>query len=253
MTQDYVGSFKTDRGSDLLHFGVPGMKWGVRRSRSAGGGSSSRPKPTKDRKREVESAAKAKQHAELTARIDKIKNGNGRPLVVKGKQLSKAESVKHLEEQAKKVAPKTKPEPKAPAKSTNESETVKLSDGTEITVGKKVTVTKDFEALKTQVREKGANSLTDDELKYVNSRTEAVRKANEAYKQPESWLAKTVKSTIKTALDQQLKKTTDVAANHFGDQVRAKLKTRLKTKTKKATATTSTGNKLPVIYKVTDL
>lgn len=195
MVKDYIAAY-VPSSDDIRHFGVRGMKWGVRRNRSAGGKAT----PTRARKKEDKANADTKQHAALMARAEKIKAGTGRPLIVNGKLLSRAESVSHLQKQAAKlgVKPKTaevKPADKKPAEPS--------------------LPTKSFNELKAQVKEKGANSLSDDELKYLNARTEALGKAQKAYGDQGSWLAKTVKSSLKNAAEQQIRKQTNSAAENL--------------------------------------
>lgn len=241
----------------ISHHGVKGMKWGVRRD-SVGSARGKKLNPTRARKKEDKNIARAKEVARLQKLKEDVLSGKT-TLAVGDKKVSTAQAVKALDKRieanAKRnpIVKKQEELKPAPKKSEKDVEEVTLSDGTKLAIEKTSVSTMDFNALKVQVREKGANSLTDDELKYVNARTEAVRKANEAYKQPDSWLSKTVKSTVRSTFDQQLKKTTDVAANHFGDIARKKLKDRLNTRTKKATATTAAGSTLPVVYKVTKL
>lgn len=222
MPADYVASFKTEHGSDILHHGIKGMKWGIRRSNPSAARSTAS-KPTRARVKEKEADAKAKQHAALQARIEKLKIG-GRPLIVNGKQLSRAESVKHLEKQAKKVAPKTE--------KTVKLDIPKKKPVDAVTDEGKPTKIHDFNALKVQVRKKGANSLTDDELKYLNSRTEAINKARASYAKKDGWLAKNVKSSVDKALSQQLSRVVGAAtAKYLGDVLVGKVNNPGSTKT----------------------
>lgn len=204
MSQDYVESFNAKRDAELLHHGVKGQKWGIRRSRGSVALRSTKSKPTRARVKEKISEDKAKQHAALTARIEKVKAG-GRPLIVNGKQLSRAESVKHLEAKAKKLAPKGG---KTEAKKSTESETtkVKLADGTEVTVSKTTSNTppRDFNTLRTMAKQKKLDNLTDEELRILNTRTDALNKARNSYAKKKSPARKALEGFIAAALKKKL-------------------------------------------------
>jgi hypothetical protein len=238
MAKDYVASFSEVKASDALHFGVKGMHWGVRKSRS-GGGSSGSAKPTHARKKEDAAKAKAKVGAAHDARIEKLKAGTGRPLIVNGKKLSTKESIDHLEKQKKKLG--LKPLKKVEAKPTD---VIKKDESPNDT----------YARLKAKAKKDGPNSLTDDELKYLNGRSEALSKAQKLVADPESWLSKTVKSTFQSVLQDTMKNVATTAATAFvADRANTKIKTAAKTKSGTGTATTSKGHILPVPFKVTTL
>jgi hypothetical protein len=185
MTQDYVGSFKT-RDTELLHYGVKGMKWGIRRDR---GGS---PKPTRARAKEEAAKARAKQGAAFDARIEKLKGGTGRPLVVNGKKLSTKESIDYLEKQKRKIGIKPEKEVK-PAKTSEEKVIDKGTASGNL-----------YNALRAKAAKDGVNSLTDEELTYLNKRNENLIKAQKLVTTPDSWLMKTVKGAVEKAINKNV-------------------------------------------------
>lgn len=221
---DYLGTIR-DQPDDIEHFGVRGMKWGIRNdSRSSSSGSSGKTKPTRAKVKEDKARADAKTHAALKTRIEKIKAGTGRPLVMNGKVLSRAESVKHLERQAAKLAPKTKDAPKP-------TEAKPEAPGTLYT------------QLTAKAKEKGVSSLTDDELKYLNGRTEALSKAKKLITEPDSWLVATVKNAVKTAAKEKIDAFAKAGATNFFDKVKASQE---KAKTKKASRTAKAAQGFPL-------
>jgi hypothetical protein len=235
MPKDYVALF--DKGTEILHYGIKGMHWGVRNSRSSGGSGGSA-KPTHARVKEEQLKAKVKVGAAHDARIEKLKAGTGRPLIVNGKKLSTKESIDHLEKQKKKLGLK-------PLKTTEAKTTV---------VSKNEAPNDTYARLKAKAKKDGPASLTDDELKYLNGRSEALSKAQKLVADPESWLSKTVKSTFQNVLQEQMKNVASTAATAFvADRANAKIKTAAKTKSGTGTATTSKGHILPVPFKVTTL
>lgn len=134
MPQEYVALFSAKRGSELLHYGVKGMKWGVRRSNSGG--------------RLTSTPAAAKAHAE-------------------GRVHTKTETAPHSGAQESSIA--------------------------------------QYNRLKKQVAKKGASSLSDEELRFLNSRAEAISKANKTFHNQNSWLSKNVKSSLDAAASKLMK------------------------------------------------
>lgn len=187
----------------LAHYGVKGMKWGIRRDR---GGS---PKPTRARAKEEAAKARDKQGVALNARIEKLKGGTGRPLVVNGKKLSTKESIDYLEKQKRKIGIK---EPKdAKVKASKETEQKPIDAGQ--ASGNL------YNALRAKAAKDGVNSLTDDELKYLNKRNEELIKAQKLVTEPESWLAKTIKNSISKAIDKHIGTLADTGAKFVKDNL----------------------------------
>lgn len=198
MALDYVGSYNA-RDADLQHYGVKGMKWGIRRDR---GGA---PKPTRARAKEVAAKERAKQGAAFDARIEKLKGGTGRPLVVNGKKLSTKESIDYLEKQKRKLGIK-------------ESKDAKPKEGQEKVVDAGVASGNLYNALRAKAAKDGVNSLTDDELKYLNGRNEALIKATKLIQTPDSWLAKTIKGAVEKAVNKGVDSGAEFLKGYVKDQ-----------------------------------
>lgn len=81
-----------------------------------------------------------------------------------------------------------------------------------------------YNRLKKEVASGKANKLNDDDLKFLNSRAEALAKANKAFNQKGSWLEKTVKSAIDNAAQAQAKNAANlVAQKYVGDRIARRL------------------------------
>ena len=133
MLKDYVALYSEANGSDLLHFGVKGMHWGVRKPRTSG-------------KLTSTPAGAAPRHS-----------GGGKS-------------------------------------STGETHTASHTMDSIVR----------YNMLKRQVKQKGANSLSDDDLKFLNARTEAIGKANKAFHDKDSKIKKAVVTAIAGALTKKL-------------------------------------------------
>jgi hypothetical protein len=220
MALDYVASYSADRGTDVLHFGVKGMKWGVRKGSSSGGSVSLA------RRHEDMMAARAKRVNKLVQTRAHVEAGKRNLVTGRGdKKLSTQQALKKLDRKIarltpknhvlidsegkvlvrnKKVVPKEKPAPVDPA---TESQTAK------------------YHRLKSQLAVRGAHSLDTEDLQFLNSRTDAIAKASKLLETPESWLSKTVKSTVDAASKKILK---DVTQALVTKHVTPKLHNRLR-------------------------
>ena len=213
MANDYISAHAASL-LDLKHYGVRGMKWGVRNASRGGKG-----KPTRAKVKEDKQRASAKAAEALTSRAEKIKAGTGRPLVVNGKALSREESVKYLERQAAKLGGKTK--------TTDKTADTKAETNVNQT---------QYNAIKRKALETGVKSLTDDELKYFNARNEAMAKAQKAFAEPDSWLRKTVGEAIRNAAKEQI----NAGAKKVADRASTKLLEKIVAEQAKKKAKTAT-------------
>jgi hypothetical protein len=84
-----------------------------------------------------------------------------------------------------------------------------------------------YNRLKAEVKKGNANKLDDDDLKFLNSRADAIAKANKAFNQQGSWLQKTVQTAVDNALQTQAKKAANLVAEKY---IGAKLEKKLKVK-----------------------
>ena len=235
-SNDYLGIIP-DQSDDVEHFGVRGMHWGIRNNTRS---SSGKPTPTRAKVKEDRARADTKKHSEINARIEKIKGGTGRPLVLNGKVLSRADSVKHLERQASKLAPKTK----------------EASKTTEVKPDSAATT---YSKLVAKAKEKGPSSLTDVELKYMNERGKALIAAKALIAKKDSWLVASIKNSMKTAINKQISTFAEAGVANFVGKVKAsqeKAKTKKANKTARATAQgfpLRLSSKNPVVHKITTM
>lgn len=206
---DYVASFKVEHGSDILQYGVKGMKWGVRNNNRITSSRGSKAKPTLARKKEEKNLAKAKEIDRLVNLRDKVESGKS-TVSVGGKKLSTDQALKKIDRNIDKlskrnevVAKQTRilgEKPVAASKTAQAQKPVDRSNESSI---------QRYNRLKAEVAKKGANSLEDEDLKFLNTRREALAKANAAYHTKDSTLQKLVRAAIEATMDKQLKSATD--------------------------------------------
>lgn len=150
MPQDFVASFSAVKGTDLLHHGVKGQKWGVRRARGPGG------------------------------LVDKSSSGSGRS----------AAKTDHV----------------GKAKGSTQTLSKPAHSGTETSIDR-------YTRLKSEVKKNGAHKLNDDDLKFFNARTDAVKRANQTFNKKGSFLQKTVQLAIAAAATKLIKDVTQAAVS----------------------------------------
>lgn len=176
----------------LMHYGVKGMRWGIRNDNDGS------PRPTLARAREVRRIAKADQIDAIRASRPSIAAGQT-SVVRNGKILSTKQALKSVDKQAEKLA-KRNPiaqQREEARKFAHEEEKQKTLAEVEHSVAK-------FNRLEAQMKTHGLHSLQDDELKFVNSRNEALAKAQAAYTKPKSWLRTTLTNHAKKIASEEL-------------------------------------------------
>lgn len=192
MAKDYL-SMVSPSPADAEHYGVKGMRWGIRRdpktgarpiavalNESAFGRATQRNVDRYNRNQ----AAKAMKKAVKTTDPEK-----------KAKALKKAEdfgadiSSKGAKAQATKASP-----PKAPA---NEPASQK------------------YNRLRTQIKTHGPNSLEPDELNFVNARTEAIAKVNKMNLSSPGWLTDTSKVVLQDTTKTLMKDLAKAAVKEY--------------------------------------
>lgn len=72
-----------------------------------------------------------------------------------------------------------------------------------------------YNRLKAQAKEKGANSLDDEDLKFFNARTEAMAKINKMNQQDPGWLSETTKKIIQKTTQETLQNVASAVAQQY--------------------------------------
>lgn len=194
MTQDYVASSKS-RLADLMHHGVKGMKWGVRRPRGSDG---------------TVSGGAAKTDHVGTAKARPVKIGDVVPHTKSptGKiEITKIHSTKDTgtHHEADVTGKPTHKDLSHPARHTETS-------------------IERFDRLKAEAKAKGASKLNDDDLKFLNARADAVNKANKMFAEPDSKIKAAIKDAFEQAAKKQLNNAVDSLAQEvIGNRVKGKI------------------------------
>lgn len=72
-----------------------------------------------------------------------------------------------------------------------------------------------YNRLKAQAAEKGANSLTDEELKFVDKRTEAIKKVAKLTEEKPNWLKDATETVLKQAAQRQMQSVSNLIADKY--------------------------------------
>lgn len=72
-----------------------------------------------------------------------------------------------------------------------------------------------YARLKIQAKQGGASSMSDDDLKFFNARTEALAKVNKLNEVNPGWLSKTAKKVMLSTAEQQMQSISNALANKY--------------------------------------
>lgn len=145
--RDYLASVQLDRAKDVLQYGVPGMKWGQRRSNA-----------------QLASAAAAR-----------------------GAAAGKAAA-------------------SSPDKSSGDAKSASAGSETPATR---------YARLKVQAKDGGASQMSDEDLKFFNSRTEALNKVRKMNETKPGWLNDASKTVLQKATQKAMQDIADTLANKY--------------------------------------
>lgn len=224
---DYIGAAKA-KNSDVLHYGVKGMKWGVRSNSKITVTRSKSIAPTRARKREEADLVRTKEAQRLSGLRERVAEGKS-TVSRNGKKLSTDEAIKAIDNDIAKLTKKN-----VVVDRIDESNKKILAELPPPANAQKSILKKDIEEgessverynrLRAEVLTKGAKSLEDEDLRFLNSRREAVSKASAAYNTKNSKLRKLVMSTIDTAASKLLKDATQgLVTKHIVPKLHNKL------------------------------
>jgi hypothetical protein len=187
--QDYIGT--PPEGYEIIHYGVKGMKWGVRRDRDGG------PRPTRARRKEDAENENAKKMDQLIRGRNEVHLGKSDLVSTKGnKQMSTKEALEAYDKDINKLAKKSP----AAKKVLDDAKRAAKEDGT-LTPSSD---TQKYNAIRRQAMEQGVGSLNNEQLKFLNTRAEALTKAKTQFADKQSWLSKSLEAATNRALNEAL-------------------------------------------------
>jgi hypothetical protein len=202
---DYVGAA---RDGGFEHYGVKGMHWGIRNSRSSISGSPAKAKTataSRAHKKESSDVAKSKEIDRLVSLRDKVKPG-GVAISKNGKKLSSDQAIKAINKDIERLSKGNSVVDKRIAATKNSHAPLEKTDHglKNDMVNSSESSTARYARLDAHAKQHGPKSLDDEDLKFLNTRREALGKAHAAYAKPKSKLRVALQASITQALVKQL-------------------------------------------------
>lgn len=167
-----------------------------------------------------------------------VEKGDKKDHGIKGQKWGIRRSPTQLKSAKKTTEVKTEVK-KTPTSTTSKTTVTKSAPKPEDTTpfGQETSQAK-YARLKAQAKENGPSSLSDADLKFVNSRTEALAKVAKLTETKPTWLQETTRAVLKNAAQRQMQ----TVANEFADKyIGRKIATQLRDNSKAIAAESKTA------------